>query len=148
LELHRDYFRKSSDGWFARCTRDLMPSSPPTMSENLAERYQIFCEAALHAERHLDSVAAVQRAIVDGVKRGGRYTDSHKEGDTKIYWRDGKFVRSDEGDYPDFQTYRDEAEFLKKLWLFSQFNVTRSAGKQGLPEFDAWKLILRRMIPK
>lgn len=148
LEIHRDYFRKSSDGLFARCTRDLMPSSLPTVNENLAEQYQKYCDAALLAERHLDSVAAVQRSILDGVKRGGRFADSHKEGDTKIYWRDGKFVRSDEGDDPDFQTYRDEADFLNKLWLFSQFDVTRSAGKQGLREFDAWKLILRRMIPK
>ncbi len=147
LELHRDYFRKSSDGWFARCTRDLMPSSPPTMSENLAGLYQKHCDAALNAERHLDSVEAVQRAIVEGVQRGGSFGDSHKEGGTNIYWRDGKFVRSDYGDYPYFNAYTDEAEFLKMLWLFCQFDVTRSAGKQGLREFDAWKLILRRMRP-
>ncbi|MEQ1853269.1 MAG: hypothetical protein ABMA01_16950 [Chthoniobacteraceae bacterium] len=147
-EIHRDYFRKSSDGWFAMWTRDLMRASPPTMSENLAEHYQKHCDAALNAERHLDSVEAVQRAIVEGVKRGGSFGDSHKEGGTNIYWRDGKFVRSDYGDYPDFHAYKDEAEFLKMLWHFSQFDVTRSAGKQGLPEFDAWKLILRRMSPE
>ncbi len=143
-----EYLRKSSDGWFSMWTRDLMKASPPSPDDLMAARYRQFCGDALNAERHLDSVPAVQQAIVDGVKRGGSFGDSHKEGGTNIYWRDGKFVRSDYGDYPDFQIYRDETEFLQKLWLFCQFDITRSAGKQGLPELDAWKLILRRMSPK
>lgn len=147
-ELHRDYYRKSSDGWFELWTRDLMRANPPTMNENLADRYQKSCDAALNAERHLDSVAAVQRAIVDGVKNGGSFGNTHKEGGTNIYWRDGKFVRSDYGESPDFKSYKDEAEFLKALWMFCQFEVTRHTGGKGLPEFDAWKLILRRMSTK
>ena len=94
---------------------------------------------------HLDSVAAVQRAIVEGMQRGGSFGTSHKEGGTSIFWRDGKFIRSDYGDDPDYKLFTDEAEFLKMLWQFSQFDVTRTAGTQPLPEFDVWKLILRRM---
>ncbi len=144
-ETYRDYFRSSSDGWFSHWTRDLMRASPPSPDDNIPSRYKKLCDEALNAERHLDSVSAVQRAIVDGVKRGGSFSDSHKEGGTNIYWRDGKYVRSDYGDYPDTKSYEDEAEFLNMLWQFCRFEVTRSAGKQGLAEFDTWKLILRRM---
>lgn len=146
-ELHRDYFRKTSDSWFKSWVCDLMPATPPDAQENLAGRYQELCEAGLHAERHLDSVAAVQRAIVDGVKRGGTYGTSHKEGGTNIYWRVDRFVRSDYGDYPDLKNFKSETEFMQMLWNFCQFDVTRSAGKRALPELDAWKLILRRMSP-
>lgn len=57
------------------------------------------------------------------------------------------FVRSDYGDYPDMKTFKTDAKFLKMLWNFCQFDVTRHAEKQGLPELDSWKLILRRMYP-
>lgn len=144
-DLHRDYFRKSSDGWFEMWTRGLMPASPPTTSENLADRYRKFCDTALNAERHLDSVAAVQRAITDGVRSGGSFANSHKEGGTNIRWRNGKFVRADYGECNDFKECKDDEEFLQMLWRFCQFEVTRHAGGKGLSEIAAWKLILRRM---
>ncbi len=142
---HHDYFRKSSDGWFRMWTRELRSATPPDLSENLVERYQKESAAALQAQQHLDSVAAVQCAIVEGMKRGGTFGTSHKEGGTNIYWRMDRFVRSDYGDYPDLKNFTSETEFLKMLWNFCQFDVTRHAGKKGLSELDAWKLILRRM---
>jgi hypothetical protein len=144
-QKYHDYFRKTSDSWFKLWTRELMAATPPDLSQNLVERYQQESAATLQAQRHLDSVAAVQRAIVAGMKRGGTYGTSHKEGGTNIYWRGEHFVRSDYGDYPDLKTFQTEAEFLKMLWQFCQFDVTRHTGKQGLSELDAWKLILRRM---
>jgi hypothetical protein len=146
--MHHDYCRKSSDGWYRLWTRELMAADPPAADDNLPERYQQLCQAALGAESHLNSVAAVQEAIVDGVKRGGTYNTSHKEGGTKIYWRVDRFVRSDYGDYPDLRNYMSDADFLQMLWNFCQFDVKRHAGKHGLCELDAWKLILRRLSPK
>ncbi|MCC7519608.1 MAG: hypothetical protein IT578_10535 [Verrucomicrobiae bacterium] len=147
-ETHHDYYRKTSDSWYHLWTRDLMAARPPQAKAGQGGRYRKCCEAALAAELHLDSVAAVQRAIVDGVKRGGSFGTSHKEGGTNIYWRNGKFVRSNYGDSPDEREFTDEAEFLKMLRQFFQFEVTRSAGQEPPPDFDVWKLILRRMLPK
>lgn len=144
-QKHRDYFRKTSDGWFQMWTRELRSAAPPDMTQNLVQRYQQESAAALQAQQRLDSVAAVQCAIVEGMKRGGTYDTSHKEGGTHIYWRMDRFVRSDYGDYPDLQNFTSEAAFLHMLWNFCQFDVKRHAGKQGLSELDAWKLILRRM---
>ncbi len=99
----------------------------------------------MNAERHLDSVEAVQSAIVEGMKRGGTYGTSHKEGGSNIFWRMDRFVRSDYGDYPDVRNFTTETEFLKMLWNFCQFDVTRNSGNRARSELETWKLILRRM---
>ena len=145
---HHDYYRKTSDSWFSLWTRDLMAANPPEAGEGSPERYLKLAEAALKAEAHLDSVAAIQHAIVTELKRGGSYGTSHKEGGTNIFWRGGKFVRSDYGDYPDHKEFRDEAEFLKMLRQFCHWDVTRTAGKGQLSDYDIWKLILRRLSIK
>jgi hypothetical protein len=143
-----DYFRKTSDSWFSLWTRDLMAANPPKADAGSAERYRKLADAALAAETHLDSVTAIQQAIIAGVRDGGSYSTSHKEGGTNIFWRSGKFIRSDYGDYPDHQEFKDEAEFLKMLQQFCHWEVHRLAGQNKLSEFDIWKLILRRLHPK
>ncbi len=144
-ETYRDYFRNSSDSWFSLWVRDLMPMSPAPRNIGLQERYAQLREAALAAERHLDSVPAVQRAIVEGVMRGGSFAESHKEGGTNIYWRVDRFVRSDYGESSEQAEFRNDADFLKMLWNFCRLAVTRSAEKRAPTELEAWKLILRRM---
>lgn len=145
---HHDYYRKTSDSRFSLWTRDLMAANPPGEGEGSADRYRKLSEAALKAEAHLDSVAAIQQAIVAGIKHGGSYGTSHKEGGTNIFWRNGEFVRSDYGDYPDLKRFTDEAEFLKMLRQFCQWDVTHDAGTEQHSDFDVWKLILRRLHPK
>jgi hypothetical protein len=143
-----DYFRKTSDSWFSLWTRDLMAANPPKADAGSADRYRKLANAALEAEAHLDSVVAIQQAIITGMKEGGSYSTSHKEGGTNIFWRSGRFIRSDYGDYPDHQEFTDEAEFLKMLQQFCHWEVHRLAGPGKLSEFDIWKLILRRLHPK
>lgn len=143
-----DYFRKTSDSWFKLWTRDLMAANPPDADAGSPDRYRKLAEAALKAEAHLDSVAAVQQSIVAGMKRGGSFNTSHKEGGTNIYWRSGKFIRTDYGDSPGQQEFTDDAKFLKMLQQFCHWEVHRLAGPSKLSEFDAWKLILRRLHPK
>ena len=143
-----DYFRKTADSWFSLWTRDLMAANPPKADAGSPERYRKLADAALAAETQLDSIAAIQQAIVAGVKGGGSYSTSHKEGGTNIFWRGGKFIRSDYGDYPDHKEFTDESAFLTMLQQFCHWDVHRLAGPNKLSEFDAWKLILRRLQPK
>lgn len=143
---HVDYHRKTSDSWFRLWTRGLMMATPTDPAENLPDRYRELREAALRAEAHLDSVAAVQRDIVSAMQRGGTYSTSHKEGGTTIYWRHGVFIRSDYGDDPDHINYRDEDEFLQKLRQFCEWDVTRHAGVEKYSDLDTWKLIRRRLV--
>jgi len=145
---HHDYYRKTSDSWFSLWTRDLMAANPPDAEDGSPERYRKLAEAALNAEAHLDSVATIQQAIIVGMKDGGSYGISHKEGGTSIFWRSGKFIRSDYGDYPDHKEFTDEADFLKMLQQFCHWEVVRHVGPDKLSEFDTWKLILRRLRTK
>lgn len=142
---HAAYYRKTSGSWFAVWTSDLVASNRPLDSEGSAERYRQLCEEALKAEKHLDSVAAIQQKIIVAVKDGARFYDSHKEGGTKIYWQWERFVRSDYGDYPDERHFTDESEFLKMLYQFCHWQATLHSDKEQLSEIDTWRLILRRM---
>ena len=144
---NRDYFSKTSESWFNLWTRELTPANPPNADEGLPERYHTLAQEALQAEAHLDSVAAVQQAILAGVKNGGTYGISHKEGGSHIRYRLGQFVRTDHGDDPGEQVYSGEAEFLTKLRSFCSLESRRTAGNKPLPELDEWRLILRRMSP-
>ena len=87
----------------------------------------------------------MQRAIVAGMTRGGRYSTSHKEGGTNITWQHDRFVRSDYGDDPALETFTDEAAFLAMLWNFGRWDATRHARDGQRAELDTWVLILRRM---
>jgi hypothetical protein len=140
-----DYYQKTSDSWFATWTRDLMPANPPDAAVGSPELYRKLTETALQAEASLDSVAAIQQAIIAGMKRGGSFGNSHKEGGTNITWRIDRFIRSDYGDYPDHKEFRTEAEFLPALLQFCQWEVARNTGAEKLTEYDTWKLILRRL---
>lgn len=144
-----EYYRKTSGSWFESWTSDFAPANRPLANEGSAERYRKLCEEALSAEKHLDSVAAIQMAIIAAMKEGARFYDSHKEGDTKVYWAKERFIRLDEGDDPDERHFTDESEFLKMLYSFCHWQATSHSDKDQLSEIDTWRLILRRMtLPK
>lgn len=142
-----EYYRKSSKGWFDLWTRGLKTAALPLAEKNIRDRYQTLCEAALQADGSLNSVEAIHQAIIQAMKQGATYSNSHKEGGTNISWRVDHFFRSDYGDYPDSKIFRDEKEFLKMLRQFCSFEITRNMGRQELPELTAWKLVLRAMNP-
>lgn len=139
------YFHGTFASWLQLWTREFAPAAPPAAPTNSPERYRELADAALLAEAHLDTVAALQRAIVDGLRRGARFSTSHKEGGTTITWQRDRFVRVDHGENPDRREYADEPSFLAMLRQFLHSDVSRHAATKPLPEFDVWKLILRRM---
>lgn len=143
-----EYHRKASRSWIELWTREFSPGPPPGDDAALSERYRELADDARRREAELDSIQAVQRAILAGVKRGGRYARSHKEGGTQIYCRAGHLVRSDHGDDPADVNYASESEFLAMLRAFCEPEIRRWAGPEGVSELDAWKLILRRMLPE
>lgn len=139
------HFNSTFASWLQLWTREFTPADPRAADTNSPERHRELADAALLAEAHLDSVAALQRAIVDALRRGARFATSHKEGGTTITWQRGRFVRTDHGESPDRREYTDESTFLTLLrqWLLT--DVSRHAATKPPPEFDVWKLILRRM---
>jgi hypothetical protein len=142
---HADNFRKTSRSWFELWTSGFQEADPPKTGEESSQLYQQLCEEALDSERKLDSVAAIQKAIIAALKNGARFRTSHKEGGSNIYWNQGRFVRSDYGDYANELRFTDETEFLKMLVAFFHWEVSRNSDKGELSEIDSWRLILSRM---
>lgn len=140
-----DYYRKTSRSWFECWTSDFVAANRPLANEGSVKRYRQLCEEALNAEKYLDSVAAIQQAIIAAMKEGARYYDSHKEGGTNIYFERERFVRLDYGDDPDERHFTDESEFLKMLYQFCHWQATCHSDKDQLSDIDTWRLILRRM---
>ncbi len=143
MEQH-EYYRKTSASWFAYWTESFVTCEFPSAIGN-STLYERRRAESINAERHLDSVASIQQSILTAMKGGATFRSSHKEGDTRIYWREGRFLRSDSGDDPLEQSFQDELEFLNKLYQFLHWNVTRNSDKDRLSEFDIWRLIYRQM---
>lgn len=145
---HEDYYRKTSAGWFKLLTSEFEVYNPPAVGEDSSQRYHQLSDEALKSERQLDLITEIQQVIIVTMKGGARFGTTHKEGGTNIYWKNGRFVRSDYGDSPAEQQFTDEIEFLKMLRQFCHSDVTRNSGKDQLSEIDTWRLIMRRMDPK
>lgn len=142
---HHDYFRRTAGSWFGLWTRGFTPSDPLEDEAGSPELYQSVCTASLKAEAHIDTVAALQRAIVSAVKNGARFTTAHKEGGTIIRWNGSHFERTDHGDYPDHLTYATEVEFLEALRNFYDWETSKNMYPEKATDLVAWKLILRLM---
>ncbi|HNE81951.1 MAG TPA: hypothetical protein PKX39_15310, partial [Flavobacteriales bacterium] len=92
---------------------------------------------------HLNTVPALQQAIVAAMKKGARFSTSHKEGGTNITWNGDRFVRDDYGDYPDHITYASEAHFLDALRKFYDWETSKNGYPEKVSELVAWRLMLR-----
>ena len=117
--------------------------SPPVAGAGSAATYQRLCEASLRAEVHLDTIPALQQAIVGAMKQGAFFSTSDKEGDTRISWRGGRFVRIRSGENPGHEEFASEDEFLIALRRFYDLETSKNIYPNKVSEFDAWKLILR-----
>jgi len=140
---HHDYCRRTAESWFSHWTREFTPVDPPAADAVSPARYDRICAASLNAEAHLDTVPAIQQTIVAEMKRGARFTTSHKEGGTHITWTGGRFVRSDYGDYPDQLNYTSETAFLDALRKFYGWETSKNSCSTEVSDLEAWRLILR-----
>lgn len=140
-----DYHRTTSASWFNLWTREFIASGPPLTGEGSIQRYRQLCEEAISVEQELDSIDAIQRAIIEAMKQGATFRTSHKEGGTRIYWKSGHFVRTDYGEYPNEKQFNVESEFLNMLFQFSSGDINQFCGREQRPVIDTWLLIKRRM---
>ncbi len=141
---HRDYHLKASAGWFDLWTRDLPPSKPMRPDEPQREDHRRVLEAeALAAEAQHTTVAELQRAILERMRRGASFSTAHKEGGTNLRFQHGSYVRQDYGESEARHVYADEAAFLSALRKFYEREVSRSAPSGKVTEETAWRLLLR-----
>ena len=146
--MHHDYFRKTTGSWFELWTRDFQRASPPAIEEGSAQRYREVCQTALDAEAELNSIDAIQQKIAAAMKQDASFFTAHKEGGTNIRWLNGRFVRSDYGESEERNEFASEAEFLKFLRQFYDWETSRNVYPNKVSDFEAWKRILRMLRSK
>lgn len=134
---------KSLDGWVDLWTREFKSADAPDPGEGSDTRAAGLAQRTLAAEAHLATVADVQREILGALRQGATYSTAHKEGGTNIRYVDGHFVRSDYGESDDRHVFQNDVEFLAFLRQFYDWETSRNSYPQKVPEFVAWKLMLR-----
>lgn len=139
---HHEYFGKTVVSWFELWTRGLQPAPVPSHRGDRT-RYDELVRAGMVAEAQLSTVPAIQAAIVDALRRGASFRTAHKEGGTTLRWENQRYIRSDYGESSDQQVYPSEAEFLKALRQFYDWETSRNVYPAKVPDLDAWKLIFR-----
>ncbi len=142
---NHEYYQKTFGSWCNHWLRDLRAIDSLEHIVNHESLYRDRCEQTRKAEELLSSIDSIQQTILEAMKQGAKFATSHKEGGTHIYWNHGNFIRSDYGDDPASEKYRNEQEFLAKLFQFFQWEVTRNAPQSPVSEIEAWRLILRLM---
>lgn len=142
-----DYHARSSAGWLDLWLSRYTPSNPAPASGRSEQRYRDTVAEAVAFEHHLVDVPAVQQAILQGLRDGGRFSTSHKEGGTRILYSNGAYVRSDYGDNISDERYADETTFLTALRQFYDWQTSRATYPEKVDELTAWKLILRLLEP-
>jgi hypothetical protein len=144
---YSEYYLKTSQSWFALWTREFAETNLPLGDQGSLQLYQHRIQMAIQAETLLDTVPAIQQAILAALRDGASFQTSHKEGGTKIFWNGNSWVRSDYGEHPEERRFKDESEFLHMLLRFFHMDVTQRSGPEQRSELDIWQLILRRLDP-
>ncbi len=140
--------RKNLDGWVDLWTRDFKAAAAPHTGEGSADRYRKLVEQAEAAEAHLQSVPAIQQEILKALRAGASFSTAHKEGGTNICFHRDRFVRTDYGESGLVEEFRDDAGFLAFLRKFYDWETSRNISPEKVPDYDAWKLMLRTVIPQ
>lgn len=142
-----EYYRKSSRGWFDHWTGDFQKYSTFATEPGREDLYSERREAALAAEAQLSEIGPIQRTILDRMRAGWRFSTSHKEGGTRIYQHVDRFIAADYGESNEIRDFRTEADFLRFLRQYFDWETSRSVAPNKVPDLLAWRLILRLQDP-
>ncbi len=144
---NQDYCRKSARGWFDHWTGDFQKFSTFDAKPGQEELYRERRDTALAAEAQLAAVEPIQRLILDRMAAGWRFSTSHKEGGTHIYHRVDRFIAADYGESNEIRDFKTEADFLRFIRQYFDWETSRSVAPNKVPDLLAWRLILRLQRP-
>lgn len=145
LEQH-EFHRRTAGAWLDLWTRDYTPQVP--VAPQPSDAYDRLAGDALAEDAELSSVEAVQRRVLEALRRGATFSTAHKEGGSVISGRGGRFVRQDYGESDAREAFDDAAAFLAFLRRFYDWE-TRRGNPGGAPaEPDRWRLVARLLRPE
>jgi hypothetical protein len=86
-------------------------------------------------------IEALQQKILAAVRSGSRYYCGHKEGTICFFFSGSNFMRIDEGEDPQTIRFETDADFLKAIWNFYNWDAKRDTYPHSPPDLDVWKFI-------
>ena len=141
---YQEYYGKTSGSWFDLWCSDFKGGT--RLSEGvITDVYRQRATQALGAEAQLTTIPALQQEILSALKRGCTFSTSHKEGGTRIGFAKGRFFLEDFGDSSSHEHFSDETEFLAALHRFYEWQASRNAAPEKLPDQLVWHLIFRHL---
>ena len=151
--LEAEFLEKSKSVFDYWCTKLKVPTeeipwaqaSPVLLEQEIRSTLAVETEAASKREDPVP-IAAVQQKILASIRSGYMFRQSHKEGNTRIYFDGTNFVRLDEGEYPDFVTYPTEAEFLTAIRHWHDWKARHHTYPHSPPELEVWRFIQSELM--
>lgn len=144
-EEHRPYYRSQAQGWFEFWIRPWPAARWKKRPVNVPRRYRERVGEVLEEDQWLNDAPTIRAAILSGMKSGGWYSASDKEGTTRISWTGSRFVKTGEGDHPAYEAFANDDEFLDRLRRFCDLWTDRQPPATARSEVEAWRLVLRLM---
>jgi hypothetical protein len=92
-----------------------------------------------------EAIRVIQETILDGLRRGKRFSTGHHEGGTNIGLHGNTFVFQDYGESNEREEFASDAEFLARLRKFYDGELRRDWYPHAPPEIEAWRYIERQM---
>ncbi len=146
--LETEFLEKSKVVFDYWCTKLKVPTeeilwaqaSPVLLEQEIRSTLASEAEAASIREDQAP-IVALQEKILASIRSGYVFRQSHKEGNSLIYFNGTHFARRDEGDYPDYIAYATETEFLTAIRHWHDWKARRDTYPHSPPELDVWRFI-------
>ncbi|MEO8805288.1 MAG: hypothetical protein ABI433_04350 [Burkholderiaceae bacterium] len=118
------------------------PNTPRELFEQAIVEMVAAEDAAAHKAENAAPVAAVQRQVLDALRRGMGFFTANKEGGSHLFFDGQVFRRNDYGDEPNLsEAYADDAAMLACLRRFYSWDAQRDAYPHPKAELDVWNYI-------
>jgi hypothetical protein len=92
-----------------------------------------------------DPIRAVQREVLDGLRRGLGFRTAHHEGGTNIYLRGGKLIKANYGEDESVEEVEGEEKILASIRAFYDWESRRDTYPHRPPELEVWKYIRKEL---
>jgi hypothetical protein len=118
------------------------PKAPRALFEDTIMQTVAAEDAAARIVEDPSPVAAVQREVLEALRRGMGFFTAHKEGGSHLFF-DGKvFRRNDYGEEPNInEVYPDDAAMIACLRRFYDWDSQRDSYPHPKAELDVWNYI-------
>ena len=90
-------------------------------------------------------VVAIQQAVLDALRKGKSFVSASKEGIQSISFDGERFVSKHQGEYDALKVFTTDAEILKHLRLYFDWDASKDVYPHKRPELEVWQFIQQQL---